>query len=438
MHASLLTTIPRAAAAWFLCAALLSPAPAQDAAEDDTASAVEQELDLDALDEPAGSTEEDMDLDALDDGDADRKKPARSGHPGGHPGGLAALKDRFSAGVMVDFNWDFFIGPDGGKENSFGSNHEYVLLTFSPVKTLRLSMEILALTYWDLRWQVGRRTALKFGKLALPFSPLVFHQLYGGIVEKPLAQGQAEPILVPRDWTEYGIEVDNRWVDEYGYGLDTKVWVSNGLNASYSENDIRAADGTVRLTSDIPARDRNLDKAIGLRINNTFAGGVVRLGLSGYTCKWAPDLESDSWFAAGDRVWLGNVDVTLGYGFIPAPVLKRLRLMGAFAVLTTQSTYVNRTSADSWIDYRVPSYVQHASYVEATVQVRTWLDLQYRFGMYDDNTVYYTSRDLINHNVAVYIRPNKYITIVPRYYRNMERVNEAQDDYFLLKAVVQL
>jgi hypothetical protein len=237
--------------------------------------------------------------------------------------------------------------------------------------------------------------------------------------------------MIPEAWVEYGLLLDRRWVDTYAFGLTSKLWVTNGLQGS-----VDLPGRTVDFTSSGgEVQDNNIDKGVGLRIESTFLG-KIRLNLSGYTCKWAadPDAMPTEEFLLGDRLYIAGVDAELGYTLVPAPFLRDLRVRGQYVMLRTHST--QRTAT---LDNRVPWHTKDGSFVEVTYQgYRRWFDLRYRFGTYDDNREVRNSRDLLNHNVSVVLRPARGLTIIPTYMWNQERVNETRDNFFFIKAFIEL
>ena len=61
------------------------------------------------------------------------------------------------------------------------------------------------------------------------------------------------------------------------------------------------------------------------------------------------------------------------------------------------------------------------------------LDLQFRFGQYDDDNRIIDQWDLVNYNVAAIIKAGRFLKITPRYMWNREMENERDDDYFMIK-----
>jgi hypothetical protein len=254
----------------------------------------------------------------------------------------------------------------------------------------------------------------------------------GGLVEKPLPGGNGRALMVPDDWAEYGLGADHRWVDHPAYSLQTRFWVTNGLQGMR-----RVADQSVDFTSSSgDSRDNNLDKAFGLRIVNQFAH-AFNVGISGYTCAWAADREADPTFAESvlesDRMYLGNVDCQVGYNAVRIPVLRDIRLRAEYALMRTMA------SADSLGNGAVPWHTKTAGMVEVTWRTPVrWLEARWRCGHYDDNTIVRNSRDLFNHNVSLDVNIREAVHVIGTYFWNREAVNESRDDYLLLKVAFQL
>ncbi len=375
--------------------------------------------------------EEEISLDDLDDLDEEETTPKKKedGHPGGHPG---RSKAHMEAVVAVDATLEHFMGEDGDRI-SFSSNHEFLVLALAPNSKVRFLIEVIQLTYWELLYSINPRTSFKFGKLAIPFGPIFFHQILGGIVEKPMPNFGGRQFMLPIEWSEYGIAIERLWLDTYAWNLKTKAWITNGLQA---DGKINLADKTIDFTSGAGAKtDNNNDKAFGLRLQNKFYG-KYSLNFSFYTCRWDSDEDdaADTPAYEGDRVIIGNVDAELGYASIKLPVIKNFRFKGQYALLRSNST--QRTASKN---ETIPWHNKSASMFEATYNgFNKWFDLQFRCGTYDDNWDIDNNKDLINYNIALYYKLAGGVTIIPRYMWNFEKVNETKDNLFFIKAFVEI
>lgn len=374
--------------------------------------------------EESNKNEEEFSLDELDEESEEESQNSSSA--------LMSIIKRLKINAMFDFSFDAIIGNHDEKKPAFSSNHQYIILGINPTEKIRLSAEITNLIYWEYYLKANERLSFKLGKLPSPFSSLFFHQLYGGVIEKPMVVGPNRSLIVPRDWSEYGIECDWRIIDKSAYSLLTKIWVGNGLKGDVTDYNPGTQSINMKLNGGL---DNNYDKSVGIRLENNLFNGKLKIGLSGYTSKWEEDRECDYNFLDGDRVYLANIDVDIPRHLVNVPVLKNLRLKGAFVLSKTTLTHGN-------VDNKCMSaknMIKTASYGEVMYYGLTkWLDLQFRFGTYDDNTKIINSQDLINYNFAIYLHPNPYLLLVSRYYINHERVNEKKDDYLLIKAVIQL
>jgi len=370
------------------------------------------------------SQEEEISLDSLGK-DSAVPAPAVPVSQGAQPG-----TKEIDVIVAVDMTAERFDGEKKSTE-TFSSNHEYVVLGLHPEPRVSFLIEIVGLTYWEFQYFASANTLLKFGKIAVPFGPMFLHSLLGGVVGKPRDGGGETALMLPLEWTEYGAAWEQRLVDRYTWSLKSNFWITNGLsgraNPERQTVDITEGAGKVR--------DNNQDKAVGLRLENRFLG-KYGLNFSFYTCKWANDDPEDTKarFYEGDRIVLGNADIELGYGFLPWPVLRNLRLRAEGALMRTHST--ERTAAQ---DLRVPWHNKTASLVELTYNgMHRFCDLRLRAGTYDDNTGILNSHDLANFNVGLTFYPLKSLQIIPMYMWNRERVNETKDDFFFIKFFIQI
>jgi hypothetical protein len=350
--------------------------------------------------------------------------------------GLLGLKARsilqdkpIEAVVVVDGTLEHMFSKK--EESTFHTNHEYLIVGFEPHPNVRFLIEVIEVIYWEFQYSLSPRSKIKVGKIAIPFGPVFLHQVLAGVVEKPLIGGGQRHFMVPHVWAEYGIGWDQVIYDGFAYNLKGKLFLVNGLNGQ-----IRQEDRTVEFsTSTAGLQDENRDKGIGFRINQKFYGKYA-LNFSGYSSMWANENENKQgeYFYEGDRMYLGNVDIELGYNSIPLPLLKNMRIRAEYALIRVRSRQ-NIAGARS----HIPWHNKSANLLELTYNgFHKWFDIQFRYGTYDDNWDVVNNRDLVNYNISLYMELLPGIHIIPMYMWNREKVNEVDDDFFFFKFFIEL
>ncbi len=334
--------------------------------------------------------------------------------------------------IMADLTIGYFMGNRDTMYNgdsisqiydssqlAFSSDHHHVLISAHTPSNVFATFEVVSRAFWEVGYKTGLFSA-KFGKLPIPWGHMHYHHIFGGLVEKPAYKGAGTSMLVPGDWAEYGIGIDGILMDTYPFLLKTNVTVTNGLRI-YPNAFI--ADTTIDFGRAVSQHlDNNLDKAIGLRVSSRFYSAYSLSG-SFYTSKIAEDnIVKDATLFHGDRVYAGEIDAAASYNSMPWAAARNLEVKAGVALLRAQS------------ESNVPLHYQGAGFLEANYRVLPdMVRIQGRFGLYDDNTAYVTSRDLHNYTVAVYYSPFDNIEITARYIWSTEREQKRENNLFRVR-----
>lgn len=344
------------------------------------------------------------------------------------------VKERFHVSVLTGLNLEMNLGHTDNQQVSFSSNHNYFLLSISPSPLVNFTAEISENIYWDFLWRFGKKTGLHLGKLAVPFGKLPFHNLYGGVVERPLQNGEGISLLIPRDWTEYGLQLDISLLDFTQYALQSKFWITNGMRGFDIDTVMQTINFTIGGGDDW---DNNYDKALGFRFDNTFFSGRYQLGISYYTAKWSDFKPGEKWFFSGDRVTLFNIDARLDYNAIPIPILRNLRVTGGIAFLQSRSTQTDEFDPD--ILLHIPWFTKTADYLD--FNLKTFSDkfiLITRMGRYDDNTSVTNTNDYSHLVFGFSFKPIPYLNFISRYFILREKGAQISNDYAMIQAVITM
>jgi hypothetical protein len=240
--------------------------------------------------------------------------------------------------------------------------------------------------------------------------------------------------LIPRDWTEYGIQFDVKLIDFTKYALQSKLWITNGMRGSDIDTVLQTVDFTVNGGDNW---DNNYDKALGFRFDNSFLSGRFQLGISFYTAKWSNFKPGEKWFFSGDRVTIYNVDARLDYNTIPIPVLRKLRVTGGIAFLESRSTQTDEF--DKEVLLFIPRFTRTANFID--FNLKTFSDkfiLSARIGKYDDNTSVVNELDYSHYVFGFSFKPIPYIQFISRYFILREKEEQLSNDYMMVQAVISM
>lgn len=323
----------------------------------------EQEVDLGQLDqeqsaatsEPTGQAsqtgEQEVSLDQLE-----KEQPA-SQPSGPHPtpeGEEKAGPFKFKLFFDLLLQYEFKT-----KKFGFTSDHAYIMLEVPIVDWLNFRTDVSpSPKFYEIIFSSGNTLELRVGKILIPFGQNDFHHLIGGRVDK-------ESLFLPVIWADYGLAFKHLVYEGDTIGIDYSLWVVNGFSQG---TDIEGQPYPSKQAGSLS--DNNAMKGVGirpvLRIGTTFT-----LGTSWYLDAWDDD--------DGQFMLIYGADVEFGYGFIPVPVLRNLRIRGEVARGEVDLPQKN------WMQ-GIRGYYgsrREGFNLEFSYRIVPWLSVRYRLGYLD-------------------------------------------------------
>ncbi|MCC7074616.1 MAG: hypothetical protein IT383_25130 [Deltaproteobacteria bacterium] len=184
-------------------------------------------------------------------------------------------------------------------------NHSYVFLMAQINDELSLQLHLSDdPAFYELQWEVMPGLSLKAGKLLVPFGTNDFHHLIGGRVDE-------ESRLLPETWGDFGLSLSHAALDTEWLALDYTLYAVNGFQGS-DEPGIAAGTGI----------DNNYMKGLGARARLVAFSDYIVTG-SAYFDVWDSRQRYKLLYYA--------LGAELKQGFVPIPVLDRLRVRGEWA-----------------------------------------------------------------------------------------------------------
>jgi hypothetical protein len=318
--------------------------------------------------------EEAVDLDALSDSQEETPSEAQGHGHGGHgKGGIHLPKFKLLFDFLVEYELE---------TNKFGfsKDHAYVVLEMdaTPWLTFRTDVSVSP-TFFELNFHIGSSMDLNLGKVVVPFGQNTWHHLIGGRVDMA-------SLFLPTIWADYGISFEHRAYDGEHVSFAYALYVVNGFQAATDD-----------YGNPFPSRsagqldDNNTMKGVGARPTLYIDFFKLTVGTSWYFDAWQENNK-------GKMLYYG-VDLDFGYGFIPVPGLKNLRLRAEAAWgeidLPGQNYY------EGIIEYGS----RRAGYnFEASYKVLPMLTLRYREGYLNSDSRFRDAGDLLVHEPSVITR----------------------------------
>jgi hypothetical protein len=270
-----------------------------------------------------------------------------------------------------------FVDP---KQFEFTKDHAYVILELSMADWLSFRTDVSpSPQFYELVFNLGNKLELRVGKVLIPFGQNEFHHLIGGRVDK-------QSLFLPVIWADYGIAFKHLLYEGETIGVDYSVWAVNGFQEGSDLNGQPAPSTNAGSLS-----DNNMMKGMGIR-PQLHIGTAFTLGASWYMDSWDKDDEQYMYFY--------GVDLDFGYGFIPLPVLKDVRLRGEFARGEVQLPLQNWKKG--LFGYHG---VDRFGYnLEISYRILPWLSARYRFGYLDPDNRVKDVNDLFIHEPGLVAR----------------------------------
>ncbi|MDJ0761494.1 MAG: hypothetical protein QNJ97_00780 [Myxococcota bacterium] len=344
----------------------LDDPPAAPEADGEAQLEGEEAVDLDNLEE------EEIDLDDIE------EEESSAGHPSGHTDAHRGGGDRMLHPKFKLF-FDFLVEYEFESETfQFTKDHAYVVLELAATEWLSFRTDIsLDPEFFDMTFHLGTSVDLSIGKVLIPFGQNEWHHLIGGRVDY-------QSLFLPVIWADYGISLKHRLFDGDVVGIDYSIYAVNGFQETTDANQNPFPS---RLAGSLT--DNNKMKGIGIR--PVFRIWKIALGTSWYL---------DAWDAEGDNYMLFyGADIDFGFGFIPVPFLRNLRLRGEIAwgeVMLPEQNYYQGILAYG---------TRRSGYnIEASFNIVRWLTLRYREGRLNSDSRFEDAGDLLIHEPGIIAR----------------------------------
>jgi hypothetical protein len=294
-------------AALLLAVLVVSLPPRNGSAEPPAPATNDSTQEEEVVDFAAEEAASDADSQARDGGGA------HGGHLGAAAGGLPGFKiilDLLLQYSMPLKRWDFL------------PHHTNVIIEVAPMPNLTVALDVSPLPlFYEVQWSPHPRLTLRGGKILIPFGSNAFHHLIGGRIDE-------HSEFLPQLWADYGLGLNHRLYDGERLYVEYDLYVVNGFSG------VDVPDTTI--TS---APDTNAWKGAGGRVKASIFGHYDLIG-SIYYDRWDPKQhEGLLYYSAAAQ---------LGEGFIPLPVLRRLRLRGEWARGEIQLEHANYQAGILW------------------------------------------------------------------------------------------
>lgn len=217
-------------------------------------------------------------------------------------GGPAAPTSATGFKLFVDVSALAKLGQD---TFNIKPNHTYVFLMAQVADELSFQMHISDdPAFYEVQWDPLPGLSLRGGKLLVPFGTNEFHHIIGGRVDE-------ESLFLPETWGDFGVALSHAPLDTEWVAFEYALYAVNGFQGT-DEPAIAAGTGV----------DNNYFKGLGTRLKLTLLSDYLVTG-SAYFDVWDAKQRYKTLFYA--------LGAEMRKGFIPLPVLDRLRLRGEWA-----------------------------------------------------------------------------------------------------------
>lgn len=348
-----------------------------------------QDEETDAISESDEGEEEPVNLDeeeAIDLDDLEEEESSapdhtsHEGHGGGHGGGMSSSYPRFK--LFFDFLTEYEFETE---KFQFTSEHSYVMLDLDATPWLGFRADLsFNPEFFEIIFHLGPSFEVSMGKVLVPFGQNDWHHLIGGRVDN-------QSIFLPTLWADYGISLKHRLIDGDYASFSYSLYAVNGFQEARDDYD-----------NPFPSRnagyleDNNKMKGVGIRPTLYLDFLKATIGTSWYFDAFGEENK-------GKMLFYG-VDLDLGYGFIPAPVLKNLRLRAEAAwgeIQLYDEDGVDRNYYQGIMEYGS----RRAGYnLEASFKIIPILTLRYREGYLNSDSRFRDWGDMRVHEPAIITR----------------------------------
>lgn len=332
-------------------------------------------------------------------------------------GAFPSWVDDIHLSGRFDLNLEIFNpGKDNGlQQNRFRNYHKFLFMKVTPSDRLTLDAEILDLSYYEIKAEVGMDFTLSAGKIWVPFGSTPFHHYYGAVQGDPFTG-----LLLPNVWSEFGVNLTRNLYNGERVSVDADAYVIKGFDGPR---------GTV------------LNLSAG-GSDNVFAyGGRAYVGIGSKIGIWGSVLynqfdkmeePAEGIVRKQGELLLWGADLLLDYGLIDVPFLRDIRFRGAFARAEIRDELLVDPgfNSDSW-------YYRYGDYAEVTYRGFNKFQTRVRYGTIVDFDDVLSNNDSHNWDLALMTRLGPNLSLLAEYQINQEEVNELDNDLFRAQLVFE-
>lgn len=316
--------------------------------------------------------------------------------------GVLSLWDQISRRVKImgrfDINFEV-VNPTkrGHTKYDFQNYHHFLMIAVEPVKGLSFFGEIIDQKFYHIKWQFHPKISITGGKIIVPFGTDEYHHWYGGVEGDP-----AKGLLLPAVWAEYGANMHFD-ILKGRFALSLDLYAVQGIGGS-------GFDKTLALNTGSSADN----VALGTRLTFRF----LRYGALYASFYW-------SQYYKYKDIYMYAIDVDLGYNLVPVPFLRDVRVKFGGARVDIQNPVLGH-------------YYKWADYIQVDFgSFRKYITLRVRYGTYIDNNKVLSEKNQHNFSVSVIIPVMRYLRFMVQWNLAFEEVNEINNDYIRVQAVLE-
>lgn len=207
---------------------------------------------------------------------------------------------------------------------TFDNIHGMLLFEIVPTPQLQFNVD-LGMTganaiprFYELAYQATPRLQIRVGRILIPFDDMVPHNIFGGRinVSKLSPPGSTDQFL-PDIWSELGVALKYQLVDSMAFSMAAHAYVVNGFGGGGINPEPSGSGGTEYPVFRSPqTTDNNVDKALGGRVQMTFARRLS-IGGSVYSGQWS-DADSGTprrvlMYGGDGQLRLGALEIRAGW-----------------------------------------------------------------------------------------------------------------------------
>ncbi len=212
---------------------------------------------------------------------------------------------KFKPHFRVLFDWLLTYRPGITPPLTFDTYHNILFIDFLPSHNIYFSVEVNPNPrFYELDYVIFPKFTLRMGRIFIPFDDLGPHSFFGGRanVQKLVPVGGTS--FLPDIWTDLGVAIKYRWLDERDTKSDLQFYVVNGFGDQQAVDPLGRSPSYPNFGS-IGTSDNNNAKAVGGRFSMDLFKNVFSFGTSAYYDVYT------SQSIASAALWMLGVDAQL-------------------------------------------------------------------------------------------------------------------------------